>query len=210
MYLEKKPGNLRINLLWTLHLFEADYNQLPKWHSSKGFITKAKHNHTLQDNQGRGQPGRSAIDLAYKKMAIFNYVYLTHTTAVDVSIDVVQCFNSMIEACKNVSCWQQGTDLEYLKLHAAMQQQFCYHVKHAQGVSAQYNQHLEQDLWYGAGQGAGDACACWIVQANSMITVYQTRANSWAIMQPDYQNPLQLGLDAFINGTDFMTAATPN
>jgi len=54
MYLEKKPGNLRIDLLRTLHLFEADYNLLLKWHSSKGFMTKAERNHTLQDNQGGG------------------------------------------------------------------------------------------------------------------------------------------------------------
>jgi len=77
MYLEKKPGNPRIDLLRTLHLFEADYNLLLKWHSSKGFMTKAEHNNTLQDNQGGGRPGRSAIDLACKKMVIFDYVYLT-------------------------------------------------------------------------------------------------------------------------------------
>jgi len=86
-----------------------------------------------------------------------------------------------------------------------------YHVKHAQGVSTQYNQHSEQDPWYGAGQGARDACACWIVQANSMISVYHTHTNSWQIMCPDYRNPLQLGLDAFIDDTDLMTATTlPN
>jgi len=88
MYLEKKPGNPRINLLRTLHLFEADYNLLLKWHSSKGFMTKAEQNNTLQDNQGGSRPGRSAIYLACKKMVIFDYVYLTQTTAVDVSIDV--------------------------------------------------------------------------------------------------------------------------
>jgi len=49
-------------------------------------------------------------------MVIFDYVYLTHTTAVDISIDVARCFNSMIEACENLSCQQQGADLEYLKL----------------------------------------------------------------------------------------------
>jgi len=181
MYLEKKLGNLRIDLLRTLHLFEANYNLLLKWHSSKGFMIKAEHNNTLQDNQGGGQPGRSAIDLTCKKMVIFDYVYLTQITAVNISIDVARCFDSMIEACENLSCHQQGADLAYFKLHVATQQQFRYHIKHAQGISARYNQHSEQDLWYGAGQGAGDACARWIMQANSMINAYNTRANSWVI-----------------------------
>jgi len=42
MYLEKKPSNLQIDALRTLHLFEADYNLLLKWHSSKGFMARAE------------------------------------------------------------------------------------------------------------------------------------------------------------------------
>jgi len=155
-----------------LHLFEADYNLLLKWHSSKGFMAKAEQYNTLNDSQGGSRPGWSAIDLACKNMVLFDYVHLTRTTAVDISIDVARCFNCLIEACENPSCHQQGADLNYLKLHAAMQQLFCYHVKHAHGVSTQYNQHSKTDPWYGVGQGAGDACACWIVQANSIILAY--------------------------------------
>ncbi len=124
----------------------------------------------LHDNQGGGRPGRSAIDLACKKMILHDYIFITQTTTLDVSIDMACCFDNMIEACENLSCCQQGTNVSYLCLHAATQQQFCYNVKHAQGVSKQYNQHSECNPWYGAGQGAGDACARWIVQANSMIS----------------------------------------
>jgi len=209
MYLEKKPGNPQIDLLRTLHLFEADYNLLLKWHSSKGFMAKAEHHNTLDDSQGGGRPGRCAIDLACKKMVLFDYVHMTRTTAVDVSIDVARCFDCLIEACENLSCRQQGADLNYLKLHAAMQQLFRYHVKHAHGVSTRYNQHSETNPWYGAGQGAGDACARWIVQANSMISAYNTRANPWRIVNPDHSSPLTLGLDAFIDDTDLMAATTP-
>jgi len=110
-------------------------------------------------------------------MVLFDYVHLMRTTAVDVSIDVARCFDCLIEACKNLSCHQQGADLNYLKLHVAMQQLFRYHVKHAHGVSTRYNQHSATDPWYGVGQGAGDVCAHWIVQANSMISAYNTQAN---------------------------------
>jgi len=85
-----------------------------------------------------------------------------------VSIDVAWCFDHMVEACENLSCRQHGTNMNYLKLHAAMQQQFHYHVKHAHGMSKEFNQHSHMDPWYGAGQGAGNACPWWIVQANSL------------------------------------------
>jgi len=38
MYLEKDPGNPRIDKLRALHLIEVDLNLLFKWYSSKGFI----------------------------------------------------------------------------------------------------------------------------------------------------------------------------
>jgi len=143
-------------------------------------------------------------------MVLFDYVHITRTSAIDISINVARCFDCLIEACENLLCQQQGADLNYLKLHAAMQQLFRYHIKHAHGISTQYNQHSEQDPWYGAGQGAGNACARWIVQANSMILAYNTRANPWSITNPDHSSPVALGLDAFIDDTDLMAAALPN
>jgi len=131
--------------------------------------------------------------------------------AINVSIVVAQCFNHMIKACENLSCHQQGADVNYLKLHTTTQQQFWYHVKHAQGVSTLYNQHTTQDTWYGVGQGAGDImCSHWVVQANSMILAYNTRANPWHVANQDHSAPLQLGLDAFINDTELMAAAQHN
>ncbi len=86
-----------------LHLFEADYNLLLNWHSLKGFMTKAEQNKTLHDSQGGGRPGQSAINLACKKMVLFDYVHIMRTPAVDVSIDVARCFDCLIVACENLS-----------------------------------------------------------------------------------------------------------
>jgi len=138
----------------------------------------------------------------------FDYLHITHTDAVDVSIDVAKCFDNMIEACENLSCRQHGADTQYLQLHAATQQQFRYHVKHAQGVSTGYNQHSPTDPWYGAGQGAGDACPRWIVQANSITLAYLTKAKMWQLTSPDTTDSIQQGLDMFVDDTDLMSVAT--
>jgi len=42
MYLEKKPGYPHLDYLRTLHLFEADYNLLLKWHSSLGYMPRSE------------------------------------------------------------------------------------------------------------------------------------------------------------------------
>jgi len=202
MYLEKKPGHPSIDSLRTLHMFEADYNLLLKWHSSLGFMPKSEKHNRLLDSQGGGRAGRSAIDLACKKVVIYDYISITRTDAVDVSIDVARCFDNMVEACENLSCRQHGADPVYLKLHAATQQQFRYHVKHAHGVSEGYNQHSTVNPWYGAGQGAGDACPRWIVQANSLTMAYNQHAQLWQLTNPAATDSIGQGLDMFVDNTD--------
>jgi len=96
-----------------------------------------------------------------------------------------------------------------LKLHALLQQTFRYYVKHAQGISEEYNQYSNTDPWYGAGQGAGDACLRWIVQADSIIKAYASRAEPWHIYSPDYANHYCQLLDAFIDDTDIFAAKQP-
>jgi len=87
---------------------------------------------------------------------------------------------------------------QYLKLHATMQQNFCYYVKHTAGASTEYNQHSTTNPWYGAGQGVGDACLWWVVQGNSLILVYKLKATAWMIYSPNYQNYHKQVIDAFI------------
>jgi len=64
IWISKKPGNPQIDLNHMLHLFEADYNLLLKWHSSKKFTASTEHHNWLHDSQGTGWLGCSAIDLA--------------------------------------------------------------------------------------------------------------------------------------------------
>jgi len=84
-----------------------------------------------------------------------------------------------------------------------------YYVKHAQGISAKFNQHSTMDPWYGVGQGAGDACLWWIVQAFSIIKAYASHAEPWILYSPNYAHCYCQLLDAFVNDTDIFAAQQP-
>jgi len=99
--------------------------------------------------------------------------------------------------------------MQYLKLHALLQQTFHYYVRHAQGISTEFNQHSCTDPWYGAGQGAGDACLRWIVQANSIIKTYESRAEPWILYSPNHDQHYCQLLDAFVDDTDIFAAQQP-
>jgi len=77
LFIEKEIGIPRINKLRTLHIVKADYNLLLKWYGPKGFMQRAEDHNQLTPYQGGGQWGRSAIDLACKKVAAYDYVMIT-------------------------------------------------------------------------------------------------------------------------------------
>jgi len=123
-----------------------------------------------------------------QKLVLYDHIHITWTTAINISKDVAHCFDHMIEACMNLLCRQQGADINYLKPHALLQQSFQYYVKHVQGISANFNQHCNTDPWHRAGQGAGDACLRWIVQADSIIKAYESHAEPWTLYSPNYKH----------------------
>ena len=84
----------------------------------------------------------------------------------------------------NLSCQQQGANRQYLKLCALMQQTFHYCIKHAQVLSTGFNQHSDANPWYGAGQGASDACLRWVVQADIIIKAYASKQNLGICIPP--------------------------
>jgi len=208
MYLEKDPGKPKIHRLRTLHLLEADLNLLWKWFSSQGFMKTSESHQILHDSQGGGRAGRSAIDLACKKAATFDIIRLARHIAAEISNDAASCFDRMIEACQNLSCRQHGADKQYLKLHAQTVQMLCYHVKHAFGISEEFNDHTEEHPWYGAGQGAGDAAPRWVILANSMILAYVSQALPWLLQSPDKSISTIQGFDAFMDDTTITNVAT--
>jgi len=89
----------------------------------------------------------------------------------------------------------------------AMQQCMQYYVKHATGISTEYNQHTTDAPWYGTGQGAGDACLCWIAQANSMFIAYESLAMPWVLSAPNHSIHFTQLIDTFIDDTSLISAA---
>ncbi len=202
LFLEKDIGVPSITKLRALHIVEADYNLLLKWFGPKGFMKRAKDNKQLTPYQGGGRRGRSAIDLACKKVAVYDYITINRTTAANFEYDLKQCFDNMNEVCENLSCLQHGADPRYIQLHAQTQQLQRYHVKHAYGISKNYNQHSEQHPWYGARQGTGDAASRWVVQSHSLINAYHAEAHIWNLPAPASNDTLCMGIDAYMDDTN--------
>jgi len=128
IFIEKELGNPELDRLRCLMIFEADWQLLLKWHSSKGFLPKTEQAHTLAYEQGGGRKGRSAIDQATQQIVETETIHLNQTPTIDLYLDLRACFDLMVEACHNLACRHHGAADAYLRLHAQMHQLMRYFV----------------------------------------------------------------------------------
>jgi len=210
LLLEKEAGNPKIDRLRTIHLYEADYNLLLKWFSSQGFILHSEQAQRINDSQGGGCPGRSAIDLAITKVLSYEIAETLRLQVIIVDNDAKACFDRMLEAPNNLACLQHGADPQYIKLHAQTQRELRYHLKHKYGISKGFNTHSETQPWHGMGQGAGDASNRWVIGSDSMADAYQAKAHGWTIKSPVSTESVKFTLKAFIDDVNLFIGQDPN
>jgi len=127
MYLEKDIGYPKLTRLRTIHLMEANYNLLLKWYTAKGFFKHSEKHCRIVDEQGGSRQGCSAINMVCKKVVIYDILRTTKDEAIDVGNNANVCFDRMIKNCQNLSCRQQGANIQYLRLHAQTHQQLQYY-----------------------------------------------------------------------------------
>jgi hypothetical protein len=75
--LEKQPGCSRINKLWVIHLYEADYNLILKIIWAGRLVWNAQDHTRINEGQAGSRPGRNAIDVVLQKEMKNLYCRLT-------------------------------------------------------------------------------------------------------------------------------------
>jgi len=90
LFIEKELGNLHLDRLQCIMIFEADWQLLLKWHLSYGFLPKTKEAGTLVYAQGGGHKGCSAIDQAAQQIIETKVIHLHQHTTIDLYLDLCQ------------------------------------------------------------------------------------------------------------------------
>jgi len=157
---------------------------------------------------GGGHKGYSAIDQAAQQIVETEITHLHQQTAIDLYLELWQCFDMMVEACLNLACHRHGADNAYLRLHAKMHQAMKYYVRHKFGISNDYNTFAAHP-WHGAGQGAADATLQFIALSDMLISAYHTKVAPITMTDPTNNLTILRSLKAFINGIVLHVSVTP-
>jgi len=208
LFIKKELSNPHLDRLHCIMIFEANWQLLLKWHSSYGFLPKTKEAGTLRYAQGGGRKGHSAIDQAAQQIVETEITHLHQQTAINLYLDLRQCFDMMVEACHNLACRRHGADDAYLRLHAKTHQAMKYYVRHKFGISNNYNTFAAHP-WHGAGQGAADAALWYIALSDTLIDAYHTKVATIAMSDPVNNVTILRSLKAFIDDVVLHASANP-
>ena len=209
LFLEKDPGQPKINRLRVIHIYPADWNLLLKFFGPLKTMRWAEHHNTLDEAQGGGRPGRSAIDLAVKKELTFSIMRLLRLNGGCFDNDATACFDRIIENQSNLSCKAQGSPDSFLRLHANTMQHTKYYMRTNYGVSKGYNMHGTNTPFWGSGQGAGDSTTRWVFTSTPLLAAQRKHGHKSAITSPDGRALADTSVDAFIDDS-YQILVAPN
>jgi len=197
MYLKKEPGNLRIDKLCTLHLFEADYNLLLRWHSSQGFLPRAKLTGCIHDSQGGG--------CLLEVQSIWHARRLHYTIRYTWHIHHLQSYK---QGCCQVLQPDDRSMHEYLlsstrsrhtipETPCCLANNICNTLSNSQLAYQKITTNI-QHRTHGMEQA----------KANSLIIAYESMATPLMLQMPDYSISFTQLLDAFIYDTSIIKCQT--
>jgi len=93
--LEKAPGNIKVERLWIILLFEADCNQNNKW-LGHAFMKEAELGDLLTVEQYGSRCHKDAITQCLNKRLWYDYIRSTHQLAALCSNDAKSCYDRIV------------------------------------------------------------------------------------------------------------------
>jgi hypothetical protein len=140
--LEKDKGDLKIDWLWIICLYNADYNIFLKimWAHC---LVKICEEHNLFDNtQAGGRSNQTYRDIAVQKMLTYVYSQVTRTPFTCMDLHAKSCYNRIMASFGMLCSRYFGMPKDTCILHRTTIAEMQHHVKTALGISlAFFNLH---------------------------------------------------------------------
>jgi hypothetical protein len=106
--IEKDPGNLQIERLHVIHLFEANYNLSLKLLWGKQLVYQGKDNNCFGKQQHGSQPLHQAINPVHLKTLTYDLTKILHMSLIMFDNDATGCFNCIIVSLAMIAALRLG------------------------------------------------------------------------------------------------------
>ena len=153
MLLQKEIGNIDIDKLRAIILFEADFNWLLKMIFSKRLMSRAIENNTLPQ-EFFAMKGRSSKDAILTQTLWCDINRLKHVSFAVASVDLAQCFDMIGHAQCSLAMQAQGCPIKPISIMLFTLQNMNYWLRSAYGDAKTSFGATSDDPFMGMGQGS--------------------------------------------------------
>jgi hypothetical protein len=175
--IEKDPGNPRIEQLWVIHIFEADYNLSLKMIWGKCLVYQGEDNNCFGKQQHGSRPQHQAINVVHMETLTYDLTRILQPSLIMFDNDVTGCFDRIIISLAMIAALRLSMPCSMARMHSSVLLHMKYFVKTAHGISTEFYRVLRNYPLYGTGQGSGASPSVWL----SLVIVL---LNSLTILAP--------------------------
>ena len=172
--LEKEKGNINIEKLRAICLFEADLNWVLKIIFAKRMMANARKNDLLQ-SEIFVVAGRSAPDSTMAKVMFVDVQRIQHRNHAVASVDLGQCYDAVAHGFCSLALQAFGVPIKGISLMLLTLQTMNFWLKTAFGEADEPFGGSREDPCYGIGQEAGSAPPSYTALSTVAVTAYKEK-----------------------------------
>jgi endonuclease/exonuclease/phosphatase family metal-dependent hydrolase len=195
----KRAGNMLLNKLRTIWLFEPDFNWLQGLVIGRRMIKAAETNKTLHDSQWGCRPGRHALGAVMLKVMSYEISRLTRSPLGSFDMDAASCFDRIIMALALLLCRREGVPSGTCIMAATVLMFAAFHIKTNHGVSYDWYSHSDDHPLHGPGQGSRIGPALWVLVSCLMFATMESLCHGAEFCNPSQTESHQRTGDGFVD-----------
>jgi hypothetical protein len=195
----KAAGNMLLNKLRTITLFEPDFNWTQGLVIGRRMIKSAEISDGLHDNQWGTRPGRHALGAVSLKVMSYEIARLTRTPLGSFDMDAASCFDRIIINFAMLLCRRQGVPANTCLMAALVLLQADYFVKTAHGISPNSYSSTASHRTHGPGQGSRIGPALWVLISCLMFKAMDSLCHGAEFCDPTQAFSHQRTGDGFVD-----------
>jgi hypothetical protein len=198
--IEKDPGLPKITRLRIIHLYEAEMNWLFRNFFNK-ITWRAEDSEALSDEQYGSRKGKTAIDVAMKKIFTYTIMGLTKTDGATFHNDAKACYDRIRLLLVFLRSRRLGMSQEVCDLNAKTLSSLKFFHKTSWGISDEYyTDNPEQGHpIHGSGQGAKPAPQIWGAISTMIMDIYLEKSTGFTTVNPQHTNTAERHTDGFVD-----------
>jgi hypothetical protein len=171
--LEKSPGNISIDKMRAICLFEADFNYLNKYVFAKQMMDKAFEADIIPPEQF-AKKGSQANQGVLASVLFCDISRTQHKTAAVVGADLADCFDSVTHTIASIALQSFKVRVEMVAMMLTVIQKMSWHLRTTFGQSETPFGGTTADPSMGIGQGSTAAPPSFTSQSTLMMNAYKT------------------------------------